>query len=77
MRPDADAVERYVRRERLRRRAAARAPASLDADGLLHRGALWVALPPGELAALAALLSEPGYHGRPGRPARRSSRRAT
>jgi DNA-binding response OmpR family regulator len=54
-------VELYVRRDRLRRRAAARAPASIDADGLLHRGGRWVALPPGELAALTALMSEPGY----------------
>jgi hypothetical protein len=61
VRPSADAVELYVRRDRLRRRAAARAPASIDADGLLHRGGRWVALPPGELAALTALMSEPGY----------------
>ena len=61
VRPDADAVERYSRRERLRRRAVARAPATIDDDGLLHRGERWVALPPGELAALGALLSEPGY----------------
>lgn len=61
VRPDADAVERYSRRERLRRRAAARAPATIDEDGLLHRGERWVALPPGELAALRPLLSEPGY----------------
>ncbi len=61
VRPDADAVERYVRRERLRRRAGALAPASIDDDGLLHRGDRWVALPPGELAALTALMSEPGY----------------
>ena len=61
VRPDADAVELYVRRERLRRRAGALAPASIDDDGLLHRGDRWVALPPGELAALTALLSEPGY----------------
>jgi hypothetical protein len=60
VRPDADAVERYVRREAVRRRAAARAPAALDADGLLHRGPCWVALPPGELAALTALMAEPG-----------------
>jgi hypothetical protein len=61
VRPDADAVERYVRRDGLRRRAAARAPATIDDDGLLHRGERWVALPPGELAALSTLLSEPGY----------------
>jgi hypothetical protein len=61
VRPDADAVERYVRREGLRRQAAVRAPASIDDDGLLHRGSRWVALPPGELAAMTALLSEPGY----------------
>jgi hypothetical protein len=61
VRPSADAVELYVRRDRLRRRAAARAPASIDADGLLHRGDRWVALPPGELAALTTLISEPGY----------------
>jgi hypothetical protein len=61
VRPDADAIERYVRRERLRRRAGALAPASIDDDGLLHRGDRWVALPPGELAALTALMSEPGY----------------
>jgi hypothetical protein len=61
VRPNADAVERYVRLDRLRRRAAARAPASIDPDGLLHRGDRWVALAPGELAALTALMSEPGY----------------
>jgi Transcriptional regulatory protein, C terminal len=61
VRPSADAVERYVRLDRLRRRAAARAPASIDPDGLLHRGDRWVALAPGELAALTALMSEPGY----------------
>jgi Transcriptional regulatory protein, C terminal len=61
VRPSADAVERYMRRDRLRRRAAARAPATIDPDGLLHRGDRWVALAPGELAALTALMSEPGY----------------
>ena len=61
VRPSADALEFYMRRDRLRRRAAARAPASIDADGLLHRGDRWVALPPGELAALTALMTEPGY----------------
>jgi hypothetical protein len=61
VRPSADAVEVYVRRDRLRRRAAARAPAAIDADGLLHRGDRWVALSPGELAALTALMSQPGY----------------
>jgi hypothetical protein len=61
VRPDADVVERYVRREGLRRQAAVRAPASIDGDGLLHRGSRWVALPPGELVAMTALLSEPGY----------------
>lgn len=60
VRPDADAVERYVRRQRLQRRLAVRAPASIDEDGLLHRGEHWVALPPGEMAALAALLAHPG-----------------
>ena len=60
VRPDADAIERYARREGLRRRVAARAPASIDADGRLHRGPRWVALSPGELAALSALMSEPG-----------------
>lgn len=60
VRPEADAVERYVRRHRLERRLAARAPASIDGDGLLRRGGRWVALPPGELAALTALLSQPG-----------------
>lgn len=60
VRPDADVVERYVRRERLRRRAAARAPVSIDDDGLLHRGPLWVALPPGELVAVATLLHAAG-----------------
>ena len=61
VRPSADALEFYMRRDRLRRRAAARAPASIDADGLLHRGDRWVALPPGELAALTALMTEPGH----------------
>ena len=60
VRPEADAVERYVRRRRLERRLAARSPASIDGDGLLHRGERWVALPPGELAAVTALLSQPG-----------------
>jgi Transcriptional regulatory protein, C terminal len=60
VRPQSDALEFYMRRDRLRRRAAARAPASIDSDGLLHRGDRWVALPPGELAALTALMTEPG-----------------
>lgn len=61
VRPDADAVDRYARREVLRRRAAIRVPAAIDADGLLHRGPCWVALPPGELAAMTALMTVPGH----------------
>lgn len=60
VRPGADAVERHVRRERLRRRFAARPPPVLDEDGLLRRGSSWVALPPGERATLARLLAVPG-----------------
>ena len=60
VRPDADAVERYVRRERLRRTWSARAPVTVDDDGLLRRGPLWVALPPGELVMVSALLRASG-----------------
>lgn len=59
-RQGADAVELCVRRERLRRRVSARAPAVIDDDGLLHRGPCWVALPPTELRVVSALLARPG-----------------
>ncbi len=60
VRSGADPVEVYVRKERLRRRQAARAPALLDDDGLLHRGPHWVALSQRELPVATALLERPG-----------------
>lgn len=60
IRDAADPVEVFVRKERLRRRQAARAPAVLDGDGLLHRGPHWVALTPRELPAATRLLARPG-----------------
>jgi two-component system OmpR family response regulator len=44
VRAGVDPVEVYVRRERLRRQQAQRAPAVLDEDGLLRRGDRWVAV---------------------------------
>jgi hypothetical protein len=55
-----DPVELYVRKERLRRRKAARVPAVLDADGLLHRGTRWVALSRRELQVATLLLDRSG-----------------
>ncbi|HEX6567554.1 MAG TPA: helix-turn-helix domain-containing protein [Acidimicrobiales bacterium] len=60
VRDGGDAVEVYLRKERLRRRQAARAPAVLDADGLLHRGDRWVALSRRELDLARVLLARPG-----------------
>lgn len=60
IRDAADPVEVFVRKERLRRRQAARAPAVLDGDGLLHRGPHWVALTSRELPAATRLLARPG-----------------
>lgn len=55
-----DAVDLYARRERLRRRVAARAPARFDEDGLLHRGEHWVALAPIEDRLVRVLLARQG-----------------
>ena len=52
-----DPVEVYVRRERLRREEARRAPAVLDEDGLLRRGDRWVAVTPLEQRVLVPLLA--------------------
>jgi hypothetical protein len=60
VRADVDPVEVYVRTERLRRRQAARAPAVLDADGLLHRGRRWVALSRREIDVAEVMLPRPG-----------------
>ena len=60
VREDADPVEVFVRKDRLRRRAAARVPATLDADGLLRRGRRWVALSARDLQVAGLLLSHPG-----------------
>jgi hypothetical protein len=60
IRVGADPVEVYVRKERLRRRQAARAPAVLDGDGLLRRGPHWVALTRREVPAATTLLARPG-----------------
>jgi hypothetical protein len=55
-----DSVDLYARRERLRRRLEAWAPARFDADGLLQRGNRWVALPPLEDRLVRALNAQPG-----------------
>jgi two-component system, OmpR family, response regulator len=60
VRASGDPVEVYVRKERLRRRQSARAPVVLDDDGLLRRGARWVALSPRELEVATVLLGRPG-----------------
>ncbi len=60
VRPGTDPVEVYVRKERLRRRQAARAPAVLDGDGLLRRGRAWVALSRRELEVATLLLDRVG-----------------
>ena len=60
LREPADPVELYMRRERLRRRMAARAPVVLDDDGLLHRADRWVALSPHELALVRLLVARQG-----------------
>jgi len=60
LREPIDPIELYTRRERLRRRLAARAPAAFDGDGLLHRGPHWVALSPTEALLVEALLARQG-----------------
>ncbi len=60
LRAPADPVELYTRRERLRRRMEAQAPVVLDDDGLLHRGARWVALSPHELVIMRLLVARQG-----------------
>jgi hypothetical protein len=60
LREPADPVELYTRREQLRRRMEAQAPVVLDDDGLLHRGARWVALSPSELALMRPLVARQG-----------------
>lgn len=57
---DDDPLELFLRKERLRRRQAARAPAVLDDDGLLRRGPRWVALSPRDLQLATVLLARPG-----------------
>jgi hypothetical protein len=60
VREGVDPVEAFSRRELLRRRQARRAPAVLDGDGLLHRGARWVAVSPMEQRLLVPLLARAG-----------------
>jgi hypothetical protein len=60
VRPGTDPVEVFVRKERLRRRQADRAPAVLDGDGLLRRGRAWVALSRRELEVATVLLDRAG-----------------
>ena len=60
VRTGVDPVEVYVRRERLRRQQAQRAPAVLDEDGLLRRGDRWVAVSPVERRMLEPLLARAG-----------------
>jgi len=55
-----DSVDLYARRERLRRRLDACAPARFDDDGLLQRGRRWVALAPREDRLVRALLPHQG-----------------
>jgi len=60
MRAGVDPIEVFVRRERLRRHQAQRAPAVLDEDGLLRRGDRWVAVSPAERRLLEPLLARAG-----------------
>lgn len=61
VRAGADPVELYVRRERLRRHQARRAPARFDEDGLLRRGDRWVAVSPRERHVVEPLLARAGH----------------
>jgi hypothetical protein len=60
VREGGDPLEVFVRTERLRERQAARAPATLDADGILRRGRWWVALSERDLQVAGVLLARPG-----------------
>jgi hypothetical protein len=60
LREPPDAIELYVRRERLRRRVDARRPVTVDADGLVHRGPRWVAMSPTELVLVRLLVAHQG-----------------
>jgi DNA-binding response OmpR family regulator len=60
VRAGVDPIEVFVRRERLRRHQAQRAPAVLDEDGLLRRGDRWVAVSPAERRLLEPLLARAG-----------------
>jgi hypothetical protein len=60
VRPGTDPVEVFLRKERLRRRQDARAPAVLDGDGLMRRGRAWVALSRRELEVATVLLDRVG-----------------
>jgi DNA-binding winged helix-turn-helix (wHTH) protein len=54
-----DASEFVTRRAELLRRQAVVRPLTLDDDGLVHRGAAWVALSPLEVALVRPLLDNP------------------
>lgn len=56
VRAGCDAVETFARKENLRIRQAERTPAVLDDDGILHRGARWVALSRREAQVARALI---------------------
>jgi len=60
VRAGVDPIEVFVRRERLRRHQAQRAPAVLDEDSLLRRGDRWVAVSPAERRLLEPLLARAG-----------------
>jgi two-component system OmpR family response regulator len=54
-----DASEFATRRAELLRRQAVVRPLTLDDDGLVHRGAAWVALSPLEVALIRPLIENP------------------
>jgi DNA-binding response OmpR family regulator len=57
LREPIDYDELDARRARLRRRLVERQPVWMDDDGLLHRGAAWVAVAPLEVRFLAPMLA--------------------
>jgi hypothetical protein len=60
VRAGSDPMELFARRDVLERRQAIRTPAFIDDDGLLRRGAAWVALTGRETALVRVLLDHAG-----------------
>jgi DNA-binding response OmpR family regulator len=60
VRVPSDPLELYARRRVLERRLAGRLPVFVDDDGLLRRGAAWVALSPTETTLVRLLLEHRG-----------------